>query len=100
MGSVMHKLNFHAISLAAFLLGSGAALAAPTAKAPPLPAGSARVSVQLGQNPDETNRAIHAHKRPIRDKQRDDTLPTTAPPAAGTATAPATLVAATSPSGK
>lgn len=58
---------------------------------PPLPTGSERVVVQMGDDPHERGRSARAHgnlKRVAKDKTRDDTLPPMANPAASNTPAP------------
>jgi hypothetical protein len=59
-------------------LAAGAAQAQQRVKAPPLPAGSDKVRVAPGLNPDEAKRSVraHHHKGHVKkDVTRDDTLP-------------------------
>lgn len=76
----MKKSSCSYAVLALVLLGNTAA--ASSVQPPPLPPGSAKILLKPGQNTRETARSIHAHQRPKKDKQRNDTLPTTATVAA------------------
>ena len=82
----MKHLSRYAIGFAAVMLAN-VGLAAAAVTAPPLPRGSEKAKILLGQNPQEMKRDKNAHKRPKKDKSLDDTRPaTTMPPAAATAT--------------
>jgi hypothetical protein len=70
------------IGLAAFMLASATTGFAAPVKAPPLPAGSEKLQMKPGTNPIELKRDKNAHRRPAKDKTRDDTLPKPVEPAA------------------
>lgn len=78
----MKKLGKFLASAGVLLFASRLALAAP--EAPPLPAGSEKAVVEVGESPSERARSMRAHKRPIKDKSRDDTLPDVVNPVATT----------------
>lgn len=81
----MNQLSRYSIILVTSLAANAALGAASKVKAPPLPPGSQKVNVQLGQSPKEAARDMRAHKRPKKDKTLDDTRTS-----ATTATADAT----------
>jgi hypothetical protein len=65
----------YTIGFAALMLASATTGFAAPPKAPPLPPGSEKLQMQPGVNPIEIKRDRHAHRRPKKDKSRDDTLP-------------------------
>lgn len=76
----MERFSQHVIGLAT-LMFIATNLAIAQVKAPPLPPGSEKVKWHLGQNPKEIMRDKNAHKRPNKDKKRDDRLPQAITPA-------------------